>query len=56
MQKYKMIDEMQEMKKIYEMMIFEDAKYEPNITNDETNNVSDCGEFEDGFIGLCRNS
>ena len=32
MQKYKMIDEMQEMKKIYEMMIFEDAKYEPNTT------------------------
>ena len=50
MQKYKMIDEMQEMKKIYEMMIFEDTKYEPNITNDETNNVSDCGEFEDGSM------
>ena len=56
MQKCKMIDEMQEMKKIYEMMIFEDTKYEPNITNDETNNVSDCGEFEDGFIVLCRNA
>ena len=41
---------MQEMKKIYEMMIFEDAKYEPNITNDETNNVSDCSEFEDGSM------
>ena len=38
------------------MIIFEDKKYEPNITNDETNNVSDCGEFEDEFIGLCRNA
>ena len=47
MQKCKMIDEVQEMKKIYEIMIFEDTKYEPNITNNETN-VLDCGEFDDG--------
>ena len=45
-----MNNKMKEMKNIYEMMIFEDTKYEPNVTNDETNNISDCSEFDDGSM------